>query len=242
MPSSKLNPPATFNFWRPPRTNSTRGVQKRFSGVSWTVPGEARACAWLPGCGPAAPSLQRQPRRRVLDGAPRPRDAAMGLSGRRRGGRQLAAGTPANVILCIRPPPPPPPPAARSDVPAAARGRTSYLTTTVLRVVDRPREGRHTQRGRGSPARPAAAERRSLARWRSLRGELPGELDSVSPLLPRRRVCAAHPLGVCSSLTGATLHSPHTPSGDGSVRVNWRRVSGDLGAASSRWGVRRQVL
>ena len=33
--------------------------------------------------------------------APRPRDAAMALSGRRRGGRQLAAGNAGTVILCM---------------------------------------------------------------------------------------------------------------------------------------------
>ena len=102
MPSSKLNPPATFNFWRPPRTISTRGVQNRFPGVSSTVPGEARVARGCIGCGPAAPPLKRQPRSKGSSTtASRPRNAAMALSGRRRGGRQLAAGTPANVILCM---------------------------------------------------------------------------------------------------------------------------------------------
>ena len=34
--------------------------------------------------------------------------------------------------------------------------------------------------------------------------------ELASPVLPRRRVCAAHPFGVRSSLTGATSHGlPH---------------------------------
>ena len=101
MPSSKLNPPATFNFWRPPRTNSTRGVQKRFSGVSRTVPGEARACAWLHGAARPCHLLQRQPRRRVLDGSPAAPGRRHGPFGPTARGRQLAARNAGTVILCM---------------------------------------------------------------------------------------------------------------------------------------------
>ena len=85
--------------------------------------------------------------------------------------------------------------------------------------------------------RPAAAERRPLARWRSLRGELPGELDSgVSRAAASARRAGRTRLAFVprAPITQARRRTvSHTPSGNGSVRVNSRRASGDLGAASS---------
>ena len=101
MPCSKLNPPATFNFCRAPRTNSTRGVQNRFPGVSWAVPGEARRCAWLHGCGPAAPRLERQPRRRVFDGSPAAPGRRRGPFGPAARGSSTSRGNAGTVILCM---------------------------------------------------------------------------------------------------------------------------------------------
>ena len=188
------------------------GSKTVFLGIVDLLKVAASPCTWLHGCRPAAPPLKRQPRRKGSStAAPRPRDAAMALSGRRRGGRQLAAGTPANVILCTKPRPPRPPPrrpecwASRA---AREQGPTSSRTTTVLCVVDRPRAGRETRRGRERVTLPRAAGRRPLARWRSLRGERSGELDWTFPV-PRRRVCAAHPLAfVLRRTPGARSHSP----------------------------------
>ena len=104
--NSKLNPPATFNYLSI-LSSSTLGFnfwgsKTVFLGIVDVLKVAASPCTWLHGCGPAAPRLERQPRSKGSSTtASRPRNAAMALSGRRRGGRQLAAGTPANVILCM---------------------------------------------------------------------------------------------------------------------------------------------
>ena len=89
---------------------------------------------------------------------------------------------------------------------------------------------REREREPGPPRRRRAAV--SCAMAVSAR-RAPRRTEFGFPVLPRRRVCAAHPLGVRSSLTGATSRSP--------PRVRRRRLgtcilaSGDFGAASSRW-------
>ena len=159
MPSSKLNPPATFNFRRPPRTNSTRGVQKRFPGVSWTVPGEARLCTWLHGA--ARPCRRGSPAEGSSTAAPRPRDAAMALSGRRRGGRQLGAGNAGkcdSLYVCCR--------GrrrrrgARSDVPAElhAGGPLTGRRRCSASSIDRERGESYREGKRARPAPPPPSD------------------------------------------------------------------------------------
>ena len=150
--NSKLNPSATFNLQArmlPLHTSSTLvGSKTVFLGIVDLLKVAASPCTWLHGCRPAAPRLKRQPRRKGSSTAPRGNTPAMALSGRRhrgiivrppggrrqmffaqsRGRRGRRGRRRAN--LC----------ASR-----AARGRTSYLTKTVLRVVDRPRAGRETR-------------------------------------------------------------------------------------------------
>ena len=162
-PSSKLNPPATFNFWRPPRTNSTRGVQNRFPGVSRTVPGEARR-AWLHGA--ARPCRRGSPAEGSSTAAPRPRDAAMALSGRRRGGRQLAAGNAGTVILCMY---------VAAAAAAAAPGVMSQQSCTRAdllldddgtprrRSTESGERDTERERARGPPRRRRAAVSRAMA-------------------------------------------------------------------------------
>ena len=167
-------------------------------GRSPARPVHARGCI---GCGPAASPLKRQPRRKGSStAAPRPRDAAMAgpgpegtagsSSGRRAGADKCDSLHKAAAAA-----------AALTSVPAElhAGGPLTGRRRCSASSIEREREGREPQRGKESPARPAAAERRPLARWRSLRGERSGELDSAFPVLPRRRVCAAHPFGVRSS-------------------------------------------
>ena len=85
MPSSKLNPPATFNYLSI-LSSSTLGFncfnfwgsKTVFLGIVDVLKVAASPCTWLHGCGAAAVSPKRQPRRKGSStAAPRPRDAAM---------------------------------------------------------------------------------------------------------------------------------------------------------------------
>ena len=226
--NSKLNPPATFNYLSI-LSSSTLGFnfwgsKTVFLGIVDVLKVAASPCTWLHGCRPAAPPLKRQPRRKGSStAAPRPRDAAMAgpgpegtagsSSGRRAGADKCDSLHKAAAAA-----------AALTSVPAElhAGGPLTGRRRCSASSIEREREGREPQRGKESPARPAAAERRSLARWRSLRGELPSELDSF-PVLPRRRVVRAAPVAFFprAPVTQARRRTvSRTSAGDGSVRAN----------------------
>ena len=145
----------------------------------------ASPCTWLHGCGPAAPRLKKAaPPQRVLDGAPRPRDAAMAgpgpdgtagsSSGRRAGADKCDSLHKAAAAAAAAAP--------ASDVPAELHAG-GPLTDDDGAPRRRSTESgeRNTERERErDPAPPPPGG--GLSRWRSLRGELPGELDwALSP-------------------------------------------------------------
>ena len=224
MPSSKLNPPATFNFRRPPRTNSTRGVQKRFSGVSRTVPGEARACAWLHWLRTCRFSpKEAAPAQRVLDGRPAEAGRRRGPFGPTARGSSTSRGNAGTVILCMY---------VAAAAAAAAPGVMSQQSCTRAdllldddgaprrrsiesgeRVTEREREPGPPRRRRAAVSRAmAVSARRAL--WRT------GFGASRAAASARRRSAPVWRSFLARPSTGATSHSPRTPSGDGSVRVN----------------------
>ena len=219
MPSSKLNPPAIL----PPPTHEFNSWRSKT--VSWGVvdgPRRGPSCTWLHGA--ARPCRRGSPAEgSSTPCAPRPRDAAMARSGRRRGGRQLAAGNAGTVILCMY---------VAAAAAAAAPGvmcQQSCTRADLLLDDDGAPSRRSTESGERDTERERARDPAppppggGLSRDGGLceASSFSGELTSASPVLPRRRVGAAHPLAfVLRRTPGATSHSPHTPSGDGSVRVN----------------------
>ena len=111
--------------------------------------------------------------------------------------------------------------AALSDVPAElhAGGPLTGRRRCSASSIDRERGESYREGKRARPAPPPPSgglsrdgglcEASALANWIRF------------PVLPRRRVCGGA-FGVLfrAPVRGATSHSPHTPSSDGSVRVN----------------------
>ena len=161
--------------------------------MSGTVPGEARACAWLHWLRTCRFSpKEAAPAQRVLDGRPAEAGRRRGPFGPTARGSSTSRGNAGTVILCMY---------VAAAAAAAAPGVMSQQSCTradLLLDDDRApcrrsaeRRETHTERERvcGPPRRRRAAVSRAMAVSARRAPRRTG-----FPVLPRRRVCIAHPL------------------------------------------------